>query len=1138
MHDALQRFHFGPDAEWSDYTPSLVSSMLPDGWMRFASTPLKFLTRLYTLAFTTFEKSILGFSRHWNEWSQLFASLRTSLTPSVNVFLPSDAGRVVTVALWRIRIAYYFSETVFPRSRRSAMNGEDMEETEDGKNLSYDAVLFGDTHLDLLTAAIRYNRFDDDFFLSASDGVVLTAVYPLPHRVVCAEELPDLSRFLLLADFAIDPQRQKKHGTLNQEGTHLFLCKMLNQICHIRHLCSVIKKLMALYPEIAALLRLVLRVSLLGNYPYHVAYRMAYASRIRVNMEFADNPLRRESTISPIEEHSGQKRLMRWLMKHRHTVMFLMRENFLYTCERDYVIDKSLIEQGIKWNDFKVIARLATVQIRRILDTQIRVDFWARIRWNVIEVSTRKLKEPPVASMAQAFKEGPVWLLELIRRRIRWKRRKARVRSGELHRIKAMHSLSLGTSQKILKGRVETVLPKKMIPVTPMLLAHHIDAYIEKDVKWRDLRRTLEAGGGGDGVDIDFIRNRAFPLTPVDALRDHVCKNYIVPPVREVLHRATEVLYLCAWGAAQQTMNTNGSDREQQVIPLRWLQLLPITRAQAEIVRRWVYDYYVHGLSDDSYKHLAFLLGKESLVAHLIVFHFFRMTHAFRKTDVFLLPVSHALRQINILRERYGILPHQATPDELGKALYCTGCNRWASAVQTSPVWVEERYDRATIEARVLDIQNDEKEKTGVARLLLPSDFVRPSIPLGSASLTFNIPDGERYCSNGKSSVVKRLEQIKSGFGTWVTTEEERLAQLEMSRPVPAAAVPIEIAPDDDGDADARKKKDSKKKRKKKNKKKQQKTMKKETDYTVAAFEEMSTAISVNPFDAPATCDSHALMTIDLVGIWYITAKEVIGLCVFCGSPTSVRTEKITNYGLSCMNHPHIEYALDHVHTHAFDRAPNTLAPGQLNNPIFDSHARALRKHPLVLDNLVNCRYCEQYKTRSVIRVFDAAFRLYDVPLCKLEMGALRSQLPTMQLGKPGAHIRAVEPIYVQTLVRELDRASGVRSRQQRKKEKAKLGGGGDNEHTDTPMSSVSDAVVVVSPPPPPQLPQPRRHKVYTMDDIRTRIKEDAGFLPRFDALMKANQKLAEEYGLFCATPGAPKDRTQQTFRTIFELLS
>lgn len=208
----------------------------------------------------------------------------------------------------------------------------------------YQTTLFHDTHLDLLSLAYSSGRADDAFLMPR-----LGEVYPLPHRVCCAEELPDLTPYLVQADLAFDSGRGKKQRTLQQAIIHVFLCKMMNNICHIRHLPAVIKTCTEEFPVVKRLFELVIRVALLGNMPL-AQRRLGLAARIRVQMDYNDPTF--------------GDRLVRWAIERKFLSLFLLREFFIYTVVADGVVDHYLGRRQ-EWDDYKRAVAYANSEVCR-----------------------------------------------------------------------------------------------------------------------------------------------------------------------------------------------------------------------------------------------------------------------------------------------------------------------------------------------------------------------------------------------------------------------------------------------------------------------------------------------------------------------------------------------------------------------------------------------------------------------------------------------------------------------------------------------------------------------------------------------------------------------------------------------------
>jgi hypothetical protein len=162
------------------------------------------------------------------------------------------------------------------------------------------------------------------------------------------------------------------------------------------------------------------------------------------------------------------------------------------------------------------------------------------------------------------------------------------------------------------------------------------------------------------------------------------------------------------------------------------------------------------------------------------------------------------------------------------------------------------------------------------------------------------------------------------------------------------------------------------------------------------------------------------LLEVDLAHCWFRSRKSLRGLCCICGAMTLVRHEKMTNYGLSCMNHEHQEFALDHIHNRAF-RTPSELV----------ALRRQLETHPMLLPAPVPCCYCSVHEATSVIFVYDEEYRFFRTPICEVDKLSIASYLSTGSIGVRNA--QAVVPISYTFISRELDTLNDRRKKTRQK---------------------------------------------------------------------------------------------------------
>lgn len=873
---------------------------------------------------------------------------------------------------------------------------------------AYAASLFVETHTDLLVAALRFERVDDAFFLEDATAA-LRHVYPLPHRVVCFEELPDLTVLLMNADLTFDGGRNKKPTTLLQRTMHNFLCKQMNQICALRHLVPTLCSSIELFPAIGSFLKLVLRVTLTGSLP-GATHRMQLAGRLRLALSLADNPLTGE------ESPFVQRELVPFLQRTRHVVLFMMHEYFVGVCEADHAADHLFDRDSVKWHDYKAVTRVGNGIVRRTLQQQSEAAFWLPTNWVPVERDRAMGASTP----------------DIINR---------------------FHTVFLTTCKKIKKGPADQLIYKRMIAVEPQIIAHHAAAAIAADRTLSDFHDTLDRATAPDlaaaldraralGLDAALLARWAREAethaqgTVREAFELAVLQHAVLPAVHAKLRTRAHAFHLIARDAARASQSALASPHEREVIPLRWLQVLGLSRAQADTVRHWVHDYYAYDKPDNKYKQAALALGKESLYAHMAVKLYFRLFRAYRRETLVFRPADEALRIFTALRDRARLLPGDATPPELGRSLYCQGCHRWATAQRPAPLWVTCHYDAAAFQ------EATRKWEAAHNTPMTVHHSVAAPRDLGASDHMFDLRDGERYCVRSKRPKTQLLEQRNNANAAMQATaaadrrnasgsteadasggrdsdsddgededgeeeEEEEAAADEdddldlqfdaHGLPVLRAMPPNPLAGEDEAAPGPRASAHQT----------QRAIAKRLRDNASRLLEQLGNAV-LKCEEARAdvhTCSKTPLLSVDLVGVWFQRGAVTWGHCVYCGDLTTVEDGKITNLGLSCMNHAHAEFPHDHPHTLAF-------------TPPAVSALRLSEKHPQVLDQPVACAFCRRYQTKEVVYVYDGAYRCFAVPLCKVDLGAVRGLAPTLQIGRQGGV--AVEPMFLGDVVRDL----------------------------------------------------------------------------------------------------------------------
>jgi hypothetical protein len=369
---------------------------------------------------TSFERTIAVVAADVNDgrWARFFlgavdARLKvvSQLAPVLRNVAHPEVTLVHRAMLYRCLAATWLDEWV---ARPLGLSG-----------LSYALHLYTETHMAWLGAAVRHNVVEDGDWLRPAARARLASYYPLPNRVVCFEELPDMAALLMRWNVMGTPQQnKKKRRCIQRDLAHLFLAKQLPQICHVRHIVALLRKKAASTPEVATLFRMLIRIGLCGNYE-SVTWRAPLALRLRIHLAFAEDVIGGPGSV-PV---TTAAELFDWgeaNKQHKQAVLFLLQEHFINVCEAEGVLDTMLSESRIKWCDFKRTVRHTTRRLRQELARQAErnEDFFAPLRW-----------------------EGGDSAFTSI--------------------MQAGHTLMLATTWKNVKGRPGFVIAKKMVRSLP-----------------------------------------------------------------------------------------------------------------------------------------------------------------------------------------------------------------------------------------------------------------------------------------------------------------------------------------------------------------------------------------------------------------------------------------------------------------------------------------------------------------------------------------------------------------------------------------------------------------------------------------------------------------------------------------------
>ncbi len=179
----------------------------------------------------------------------------------------------------------------------------------------YRGQLFVDTHLDWLAAVMRYGEVDDDFWLRDRH---LTAVYPLPNRVRCADEMPNLAPLLLHADLFMESSKTKQAKSAYEDIARILAAKAKPAICHVRHVAGVLRQATDRHTMVGDLLLLIVHTVLAGAFP-NTPTRANLALRLRLHIAFVGDAIGQRSQPLTIEAFWD------WADSHKEALLKLIQ---------------------------------------------------------------------------------------------------------------------------------------------------------------------------------------------------------------------------------------------------------------------------------------------------------------------------------------------------------------------------------------------------------------------------------------------------------------------------------------------------------------------------------------------------------------------------------------------------------------------------------------------------------------------------------------------------------------------------------------------------------------------------------------------------------------------------------------------
>lgn len=393
----------------------------------------RYLTSLLDYVFCSFERTLQQFlsSAPPHRFGVDDALKKDSYWANFPV-QPTTNHVVWLTCVWRMNVTILLCKLLLPWDDEASREW-----------LTYQCKLYRDTHLDLLSAMLKNDVYDDERVVTTTH--LLHANYPLCNRVCCAEELPDFVGYA--TDHFKMGSNLKERFTLDDKIGHIFVGKTGPNICKIRNFYDIIIRYGEEDPIIYELLKNVIKCVLLGNLP-NSRGTLNIMARIKINLSFAREETDAEIPEEVFRELTKNKSMKRtrskkktkdeliytktkfklWLLLCRHFVLYLLKEFLFYIAESSHWFNE-ILSVDYKFIRYRQIVLLGNGRCRKKLSQQAKQrSLTEAFDWNVIE-----------------FEEKSTDTYD--------------IKSGE---IKKFHAWCLTVARKIQKDDFMKILAKKM----------------------------------------------------------------------------------------------------------------------------------------------------------------------------------------------------------------------------------------------------------------------------------------------------------------------------------------------------------------------------------------------------------------------------------------------------------------------------------------------------------------------------------------------------------------------------------------------------------------------------------------------------------------------------------------------------
>lgn len=230
------------------------------------------------------------------------------------------------------------------------------------KRLKFASQLFVDTHLDLICAMINNRDIEDkdlmeEFGRNAGLQSTFYRYYPHDTRFSYCGDLPDFTTCIDLGNIWYDVRPKQKNFV--SYVIHIFGSKVVKHKCSERNFLRIlIDKYCKEYPIFNDIYKLLLEVSLMGNYP-HANFRSSFLRRLEIRNEFHHS-----RTFDSVDTFH------KWMNENESLVVLVSKEFHMYTVTSQYSLDV-IMEETKSWKEVKIVCIRSMDMIRSTLSNNL-----------------------------------------------------------------------------------------------------------------------------------------------------------------------------------------------------------------------------------------------------------------------------------------------------------------------------------------------------------------------------------------------------------------------------------------------------------------------------------------------------------------------------------------------------------------------------------------------------------------------------------------------------------------------------------------------------------------------------------------------------------------------------------------------